>query len=111
VVFGNLADLAQQIEHGQHGPRSDLDLDAEAFRNDARHVIGDTASSDMGGTLKNFGFGERLNGLEIAPMNLEQFLGDGAPQFGNMGFRRMPRDFEKQLSRERVPVGVKSSGR
>ncbi len=70
IGFGDVADFAQEIEDRQHGPGSDLDSDAEPFRQNARSVVGDASAGDVGGAFEYFLVVQRAQRRQIAAMEL-----------------------------------------
>src|SRR5262245_9766214 len=47
LVSGNLAALLQQLKQRRHAPGAQIDLGTAPFRQHARKIFGDAASSDM----------------------------------------------------------------
>ena len=53
---------------------------------------------------------KRLNGLEIGPVNFEQFVGERARKFRKLRLWLIAAYFEQELAGERIAVGVQTVG-
>src|SRR5205823_5203410 len=92
------------------GPRSELDLRVEIFRQNARNVVGESAAGDMRHRVNRAAVDERYQRLEIRDVRLQQSLAD-LPDAGNDRLRVVSELIEKNPPRERVAIGVQSGGR
>jgi hypothetical protein len=110
LVFRDLAELAEVLEDGKHGPGADFDLRGGAFGQDAREIFRDAAAGDVrhaSGEARSY---ELLDDVEVAAVRLHErrasFFFDGGDVLGGL----VAGDFKEELAGERVTIGVQAGG-
>ena len=101
--------LAQQLENRQHRPGTDLDAHAQAFRQNARRVFGDSSAGDMRRALAatrrraaRAAASDSCDGSSAALRRWSRQLGHCV--------RLMTGDLKQQLARQRIAVGMQAGG-
>jgi phosphoribosylformylglycinamidine cyclo-ligase len=106
----HFAVLEEELEDGQHRPRSELDASVERFGQHTRHVVREPAAGDVRERVNRALLDKRQQLLEVRDVRLQENVSCFADSRKNR-LRVVSEFLEEDAASERVAVRVESDGR
>ena len=72
LVLLDIAELLQVLEDGQNRPAAELDVGGGVFGQDARQVLGDSATGDVGHAAGVIAGGQLFDEAQVAAVSLHE---------------------------------------
>lgn len=108
ILVGYTADTLQELENGLFRPCFWVHFNCAGTRKNARDVVSQTTAGNVRGAFQQPRIVERLDGMQIGFVGLQQFVSDGEGKIRKLLVYAVAGSFKEEFTSEGIAIGMQA---